>query len=180
MHHTLCVRERHRVEHGADDLAGLLLRQQPIEPAQVVVEARTVHILHHDRRDAALVDGVGHPDNVGVNQVGLDDPLLEEAASRVGIARELRDEGLDGNQVAEAGVLRLIDHARAALSEHLPDAVGPLEDLTRVELVDVFLGVNHACVDPEGATARGGTCCPPRAPCSGYPASSKVESGVSL
>ena len=100
MDHTLCMGERHGVEHRTDDLTGLCLRQQPFEPAQVVVEARTIHILHHNRRDAALVDSVGHADNVGVDEIGLDDPLFEEAAPRVGVTRQLSEERLDGHEVA--------------------------------------------------------------------------------
>ncbi|MCX6020728.1 MAG: hypothetical protein NTZ05_03180, partial [Chloroflexi bacterium] len=119
------------VVQGADDRRRNV--QRLIEGERAALALQHVHQVaaaqfHDQVVRVAFLPGVVKGENVRVIEAGERLGFAEEAAGRLGIAQILRQNRLDGDRAAEAGVARQVDGAHAALAQRGQHLVAPRDD----------------------------------------------------
>ena len=107
-------------------------RHAPVEPAarqDHPLEGLALDVLHGQDEAAVLLAEVVEVDDVGVLELGQRLGLLEEAGLDVGVRRQLGRQDLERDLLVGHLVAALVDHAHAALPEHVDELVDPEDGL---------------------------------------------------
>jgi hypothetical protein len=138
MNHPLAVRETQpfeRLAKNGDHLAG---QHGPAQLPEVLRQGLSLDELHHDVELSLLDEEFANLDDVGVLKVALDFGLVEEPLPQFGVERQLRIDGLDGDDFVEDSVHAAENNAHAAARDFSLEAVtgdlfGHLRDHPRTE-----------------------------------------------
>ncbi len=89
----------------------------------LVLEGLAVEQLHHDVRTAVFFADVVDRADVGMIQRGRGLRLAPEAFERLRVAGQIFRKEFQGDEAAEIGVFRFVNHAHAAATEFFDHAV---------------------------------------------------------
>ncbi len=122
VHEALCVRGVEAIGHLRDH-RDRLLRRQPAPLGEQLREIRPFDEAHRHVELAGLLAGIEHRNHVGMVDRGRQLRLALEAAPEILIGREVRRDELDRALALERNVRGPVDHAHAAASDQLVEAI---------------------------------------------------------
>ena len=107
------MRELNGIHHGAHNLPQTMQRQPTALLADVLLQARTIDPIHHDREGFALFDDIHRAHDAGMFQIGLDVGFLLEPHPDLLALAEVRQEYLERDIVSQLHMTTAIDHSHA-------------------------------------------------------------------
>ena len=116
VHDAASVRVGERPRHLAQH-ARRVGRRERAARAESLAERLALHVAHDEEDEAARLADAMDRDDVRVREAGRRARLAQESLARLGGAREVRRQDLDGDVAIELHVAREVDDAHAAAAE---------------------------------------------------------------
>ena len=113
MNHPLAVRESQAFERLAKDFDRLARHHGPAQLPEVVGERLSLDELHHDVELSLLDEKFADLDDVGMLKAALNFGFVQEPLAQFRVERQLRIDGLDGDDFVEDDMHTAIDNAHA-------------------------------------------------------------------